>query len=109
LSGQLARGRRAVLAADLVPPVLNGHLYRDFHGSGPVVGIKDPAKGSRQQRKQPFGQRYGGFMGKAGKNDVLQLQGLPVYFLRDIRMRMSMDIDPPAADRVDISLSSIIE
>jgi hypothetical protein len=93
----------------LISPILDGHFYSHLHGRGPIVGIKDPAKVPWQQRQQAFGQFNRGFMGKAGEDDVLQLQGLMVYFLRYVGVGVSMDIDPPTADRIDISLSRIIE
>jgi hypothetical protein len=46
---------------------------------------------------------------KPGENDVFQEQGLPIDAFRNMRVGMAMNIDPPAADRVDVALSLVIE
>jgi len=41
-------------------------------------------------------------MGKSGKNDLFQLKGLFVYLLSNIGMRMTVEVNPPATDGVNV-------
>jgi len=51
----------------------------------------------------------GGFVGESGEDHVFEPEGLLVYSFGDIGMAMAVDVDPPAADRVDIGLTLFIE
>ena len=87
----------------LIPPILDSHFDGYFHRGRPVVGIKDPGKVPGQEGQKSFRQLHGRFVGKPGKDDMLQLACLSIDLFGDIGVTMSMDIDPPAADRIDIS------
>jgi len=101
----LVAGRRR----GLVAPVLDGHFDRDFDGGGAIVGVEDAGELTGQEGEEAFGEVDGGFVGEAGKDHVFKPEGLLVETFGDMGVAMAVDVDPPAADRVDIGFSVVIE
>ncbi len=110
-AGRLRRGYGGQVGGrcGLVPPVLDGHFDGDFDGGRAIVGVEDAGELARQEGEEAFGEVDGGFVGKAGKDHVVKPEGLLIESFRDIGVAVAVDVDPPAADRVDIGLTLVIE
>ena len=92
-----------------LPPILKGHLQRDFHGRGPVVAEEDVPQARRGQIDQPLGQQDGRGVRGAEVRDVGHAVELGADGRVDARMPMTVDIAPQAADRVEIAAAVDIE
>jgi hypothetical protein len=98
--GVLQRGDDgAALAA--VAPVLDRHLHRHLDGGRSVVGVEDARQAGRKDLHQLGGQAGGGLVAEAGEDHLLQRARLLRDGVRDLRMRVAVQVGPPAGDRVE--------
>jgi hypothetical protein len=88
---------------------LDGHFYRDFDGGGTIVRVEEAGEGTGEEGKEAFGKEDGGFVGKAGEDHVFKAESLLIEAFGDIRVAVAVNVDPPAADRVDIGFPVVIE
>ncbi len=93
----------------LVLPVLNGHFDGNLHGCGSVIGVENLFKIPRKDFQKSFCKLNCGFMGEPGKDHVFQMQSLLINFACDVRISMTVNIHPPAADGIYIGVSCIIK
>jgi hypothetical protein len=93
------------LVAAVAEPV-EGHLQRDLDPGRAVVGVEHLrqrratglARGDRQQALGQFDRRW---VRATGKDHLLQRAGLARDGSGDAGLRVPMQVDPPAADRIE--------
>lgn len=83
------------------------HFQRDLDPGRAVVGIEDLGQRiapgfARRDGKQPFGQFHRGRMRKAGQDHLFKRARLSGHRLGDARFGVSVQVDPPATDRVQV-------
>ena len=88
-----------------IAPIVKAHLDRHFDRGGAVVGEETAGQSGRRQCNQLFGQAYRGFVGEAGKDDVFQQVELVVQSRIDAWIRVTEQIHPPGAYRVEVPLA----
>ncbi len=78
-----------------VVPVLQAHFYGGFYRGRTIIGIKGFSLIRWQDGQQALSQLYGALVRKPSEDGVLELMQLFRHLLRDIRVRMPVDIYPP--------------
>ena len=81
-------------------PILQSQLERDFHGGRAVIREKNVAQRRGNDFAQAHGKFFGRLMRKSGEQDVFEPRGLFGDGLRDGRMRVAVQVDPPRRYRV---------
>jgi hypothetical protein len=92
----------------LIEKVLNGHFDANLYGRGAIVRVKNPVLSVGKMANQSLRQLYGRRVGKAGEDDMFQLQQLLMHFFCDIGMSMAVQIHPPGSHTVNVGPSLLI-
>ncbi|MNQ72515.1 hypothetical protein D3C85_872230 [compost metagenome] len=88
-----------------VEPVVEAHFQRDFDARRAVIGVEAPGQAFRSHFHQAFGQFDHRLMAEASEDHMFQLIHLVLDPLVDPRVGMAEDVDPPGADRIEITFA----
>ena len=81
-------------------PILQGQLQRDFHRGRAVIREKNVAQRRGNNFAQARRKLFGRLVRKSREEDVFEPRGLFGDGLRDGRMRVAVNVDPPGRNRV---------
>ena len=84
-----------------VGAVLDGDFDGLFDGAGPVGGEEDVAVGGGHEAGEAFGEADGLGVGEVAEDAVLELGGLLLDSMDDVRVAMAKGAGPPGGDGVD--------
>ncbi|MNF63687.1 hypothetical protein D3C84_453950 [compost metagenome] len=102
----VAQGDEALLLWQaFVEPVVKAHFQRHFDAGRTVIGVEAPGQPFGRNLHQAFGQFDHRLVAESGENHMLQLIDLVLDALVDPRVGMAEDVDPPGADRIEITFA----